>query len=541
MGEQGKMSTFSIRNCRIVNGRGDAAFPGDLLIRNGLIESVLPVQAMESGRDGLTAGKVIDGKGLTAVPGFIDTHSHNDMAVLSDPVVAPKLRQGITSEILGQDGFSVAPVKERLSEWAEYLEPLYGGNLLLTEKLCSGTKAYLDFLMERGICANYGYLVPHGNLRFSCMAEPHHQASKREVSDMADLLSEELDQGALGLSTGLIYPPCCFSDQREMELLCAAAARSGKPFVVHQRNESDSILASMEELFRIAEKTGVHLHISHFKIGGFQNMGILDEVLKKIDAAPVRGIHFTMDIYPYVAGCTSMAAMLPPWIKEEAPSSMLRKLKETSIRKRISRDLETGLPGWDNFVEFAGFENIYVSSVKHKESEVLVGKSLLELGESWGTSPQEALFDLLVQEENQVSMVDFYTEESVLEALLKRPESNLCTDGLMESSHPRAYGSFPRLISRYVKEKGLLSMEEAVSKMTSRGAEALGITDRGSLEPGMAADLLLVDESKIADKASFRTPDLYPEGIVEIFVNGRAVVSSGDLRDIRPGQIIRSK
>jgi N-acyl-D-amino-acid deacylase len=531
------MSRIYINNCKIIDGTGHSAYKGGLLLSQGKIEKIIP-----AGEEiiPISADSIIDGEGLTAVPGFIDTHSHNDLAALKDSVIAPKLLQGITSEILGQDGLSLAPATGDLHLWEEYLQGFYGGNLGLKEEFCRNTEEYLSSLSKKQSCANYGYLVPHGNLRYSCMEDPGKRASETDCEKMAELLQEELHRGALGWSTGLIYPPCCFSDQHEMELLSAVSARAGKPLVVHQRSESDDILSSMEELFCIAEKTGVALHLSHFKICGFKNIKLLDQVLEKIESAKARGIRYSMDVYPYVAGSTSMAAMLPPWVKTGTPGSMLKRLGEVSVRKQILRDMEDGIPGWDNFADFAGFHNIFVASVKNESAQEYVGKNLVELGDIKGKSPGEALFDLLIEEENQVSMMDFYTDESVLEAFLIREETNLCTDGLLKgTTHPRAYGSFPRLISRFVREKGLLTMEEAIRKMTGKGAEAFGIEDRGLLKEGNAADLLLIDEARICDKGTFVNPAVHPDGITGIYINGESVVSQGMVGRARPGKIIK--
>ncbi len=531
------MGSTAITNCRIIDGTGSTAWKGSILIREGKIEKIS--RGSETFRC-FSAETRIDGEGLTALPGFIDTHSHNDSDALSDPVIAPKLLQGITTEIMGQDGLSLAPVIGEPALWATYLHGFYGESPGLSGEVCSGTGGYLDALERTGSMANYGYLVPHGNLRFAGMEDPGGEADSREVEKMALLLREELDQGAMGWSTGLIYPPCCFASLKEMSALAEVAARAGKPFAVHQRSESDDILASMGELFGIAEKSGVHLHLSHFKICGFHNAGLLDQVLGMIDAAPSRGISFSMDIYPYTAGSTAMSAMLPPWMKTGSPSDMLEKLKNRDIRARISQDMKTGLPGWDNFVSFAGFEKIYVGAVKNEESRYLVGKSLCELGELMNATPEEALFDLLIREENQVTMVDYYTEERILEALLARKEANLCTDGLLKgSAHPRTFGAFPRFIRRFVREKGLLSLEEAVNKMTLKGAEVFGIHDRGVLEEGKAADLLLVQEDLLEDRGTFTDPAVHPAGITGIFINGEPAVFHGQVGDPPAGKTLR--
>ncbi len=533
------MTEIVINSCRILDGTGRPSYEGSLLIKEGRIERIVPADQTNTV---LTATTVIDGQGLTAMPGFIDTHSHNDVDALKDPVIAPKLLQGITTEILGQDGLSVAPVRKDPALWEEYLKGFYGGGLDLSAEVCSGTGAYLEALEKAGTCANYGYLVPHGNLRYCCMENPGEEADEKESHRMAELLAEEFRQGALGWSTGLIYPPCSAARQQEMEILAAVAAEADKPFVVHQRSESDDILSSMEELFQISEKTGMALHISHFKICGFKNMALLDKVLAMIDAAPSRGIRFSMDVYPYVAGSTAMSAMLPPWVKKGSPAQMLERLKEKDVRRQIRLDMETGIPGWDNFADFAGFDNIFVASAKTPQGEALVGKSLSELGELWNSFPSDALCDLLIQEENQVSLVDYYTEESVLEAFLKRPETNICTDGLLNgSSHPRTFGSFPRMISRFVREKGLLSMEEAVFKMTAKGARVFGIEDRGTLEPGKAADIVLADMEALEDRGTFSRPAAHPGGIAGIYVNGEPVVSAGQTADSRPGRILRNR
>lgn len=532
-------SEILIQGGVIVDGSGEVAFPGDVLLRDDRIQEILPPGKGKSRK----TGTVVDASGRIIAPGFIDTHSHNDIICLKDPVVAPKLFQGITTDLLGQDGLSVAPCPNDFESWKTYLKGFYGTEALegLNAEDFRSIRSYMDLMEQQAQGSNKGVLIPLGNIRYAVMGGDSQSANDSQLRAMETLLDEELQSGAAGISTGLIYPPCSFSEEKELIRLCRVSARYNRPLAVHQRSEADDILDSMEELFRIVRESGCPLHISHFKICGFRNGSFLPELLKKLDWAGSEGIKLSFDLYPYMAGSTSLSAALPPWAKSGGLAETLAYLSDPESRRKIFKDFENGIPGWDNFVDFAGYENIYITSVKTDLNKELIGKNLVEIAESRSVSPGDALLDILAEESCEVGMIDVYGEQWVLEELLKRPEANLCTDGLFTGTpHPRTYGAFPRLLGEMVNRRRLFPLEEAIRKMTSKGADVFGWKERGLLRPGNAADIVIFQPDLIDERGSFTNPCRHPVGISHVFVNGVLSVSNGESVHAGTGRVLKS-
>ncbi|HML33053.1 N-acyl-D-amino-acid deacylase family protein [Sporomusa sphaeroides] len=522
-----------IKNGTIVDGTGEKSFAGNVAVENDRIVAVGKV-------DGGEYDRVIDVKGLVVAPGFIDTHSHSDLQILVDPYVAPKVRQGITTEVLGQDGISMAPLpKQYISPWRKNLAGLDGDS----DDIDWGfetTDGYLTMLAKSGVGLNETYLVPHGNIRMEAIGLDNRQPTAAELKKMCDITRREMEAGAFGLSTGLIYMPCAYSQTEEIVEMCKVVAEYDGVFVVHQRSEADTILESMEEVIDIGRKSGVKVHFSHFKVCGRKNWDAIDKVVELLEKAQAEGIKVSFDQYPYVAGSTMLGVILPPWVHDGGTDKLLKRLEDAELRKKMIEDIEQGIPGWDNFIDFAGLDQIFVTSVKTKANEDLIGKSLIEIGEIRGKDPYNATFDLLYQEENAVGMVDFYgTEEHVIR-FLTRPEQNVCTDGLLGGKpHPRVFGSFPRVLGKYVREDKALTLEEAIKKMTAKPAEAFGIKNRGLLKAGYYADIVVFNPDTIIDKGTFVKPVQYPEGIEYVLINGVVAVEAGQQTKELPGQVLR--
>ncbi|RHM56472.1 D-aminoacylase [Mitsuokella sp. AF33-22] len=509
-----------IRNVMIVDGSGTKPFPGNILLEDDKISRI--------GQKDVPADVVIDGHGLYAVPGFIDTHSHSDLCVLTQPELRPKIMQGITTEVLGQDGISMAPLPEPyISSWRKNLAGLDGDSDAIDWHYHT-TAAYLSAIEQAKPAINEAYLVPHGNVRMEAMGLADKPASPAEIKRMQEILRRELEAGAYGLSTGLIYIPCAYAKTEELIELCKVVAAYDGSFVIHQRSEADTILESMQEVLRIGRESGVKVHFSHFKVCGRQNWKYIDGMLKLLDEAKAEGIRVSFDQYPYVAGSTMLGVVLPPWAHDGGTNQLMIRLKDPAARKRMIHDIEYGIPGWDNFIAFAGFDQIYITSVKTKANQPLVGLSLTEMAEKRHQNRYDALFDLLYEEENAVGMVDFYGTEDHVKTFMQRPEMNLCTDGLLAGKpHPRVFGAFPRFLGKYVREEKALTMEQAIYKITKKPAATLGIEKRGELRPGNYADLVLFDPAAIRDKGTFVNPAQYPEGIQDVFVNGVHLVRDG--------------
>lgn len=515
------MRTF-LDNALLVDGTGDAPRPGGLLVEDGRI------LALTRPGEAAAADRKVDLGGLALCPGFIDTHSHSDLAILDDPMPLAKLRQGVTTEIFGQDGISMAPLPlEFVGPWRRNLAGLEG----VSDSIAwdhETTEGYLDLLEERGVGVNVCYLAPHGNVRMEAMGLGRDAADEAALERLCGVLRRELEAGAFGMSTGLIYPPCTYADARELTALCAVAAGFGRPLVIHQRSEADAVLESMAEVLDAGRESGVHVHFSHFKVCGRNNADKFPRMLEMLDAARAEGIEVTFDQYPYVAGSTMLSAILPPWAHAGGTDALLARLRDTEARRRILDDIADVPSSWDNFVDFASVEGIFVTNVLSEANRDAIGKSLVELGAMRGVPPLVAALDIILEESNGVSMVDFYGLPEHVEGFLARPEMNVCTDGLMHGKpHPRTYGAFPRVLGKYARERGILTLEEAVRKMTGRPAETFSITGRGLLREGFCADLVAFDPAVVRDVGDYTDPCRHPVGIELVMVNG-AVAHAGE-------------
>ena len=527
------MASLLLKGGRVVDGTGKAAFEADVLVRDGKIAAV--------GRGLFGADREIDVTGLVVAPGFIDTHSHSDLDVLLRPQVLPKIMQGITTELLGQDGVSLAPLPTRfISPWRKNLAGLDGDSDEI-DWTFETTDNYLKMIEAAHPGLNEMYLVPHGNIRMEAMGLDNRLPTEEELEAMRRITRREMEAGAMGLSTGLIYIPCAYGESRELIEMCKVVAEYDGVFVIHQRSEADTILDSMSEVIEIGRQSGVKVHWSHFKVCGKQNWDKIDAVLALLDEAKAEGITVSFDQYPYVAGSTMMGAILPPWVHDGGTDKAVARLADPELRKKMVSDMENGIPGWDNFVDFAGFENIYVTSVKTEENADAVGLSIVELAKKRGTDPYTAAFDLLLQEENAVGMVDFYGTEEHVRRFMRRPEMNVCTDGLLcpGKPHPRLYGSFARVLGRYARKEGVLTLEEAVRKMTGKAAQVLSLKDRGLIREGMHADITVFDAATILDKGTFTDPIQFPDGIAYVIVNGEVAVDHGAHTGALNGRVIR--
>ena len=519
----------------VVDGTGRPRYDADVLVDNGIITAI---GAIEPAADMRT----IDAKGLVVAPGFIDTHSHSDLKVLVEPEVQPKVRQGITTEVLGQDGISLAPLPEEyISPWRKNLAGLDGDSDAIDWHF-KNTAGYLAMVEAVNPGLNECYLVPHGNIRMEAMGLENRLPDARELQKMRDITRREMEAGAVGLSTGLIYMPCAYSESTEIIEMCKVVAEYDGIFVIHQRSEADTILDSMKEVIKIGRESGVRIHYSHFKVCGKKNWDKIDDVVALLEQAQAEGIRVSFDQYPYVAGSTMLGVILPPWVHDGGTNKVLERLADPALRKKMVYDIEHGIPGWDNFVEFAGLDKIFVTSVKHRENEDAVGLSLVELGRLRGKDPYEATFDLLLQEENAVGMVDFYGTEEHVQRFMKRPEMNACTDGLLGGKpHPRVYGAFPRILGKYVREDKALTLEEAIYKMTKKPATTFNMTRRGELAVGNVADITVFDPDTVIDRGTFTDPVQFPAGIEYVMVNGELAVAGGEHTGTRAGHVLRKK
>ncbi|CVK20307.1 N-acyl-D-amino-acid deacylase family protein [Sporomusa sphaeroides] len=522
-----------IKNGMVVDGTGAKAFAASVAIEGEKITAIgqIPEQPGD---------KVIDAAGLVVAPGFIDTHSHSDLKVLVDPYVEPKIRQGVTTEVLGQDGISMAPLpKQYISPWRKNLAGLDGDSDDI-DWTYETTAGYLALMERQGVGLNQSYLVPHGNIRMEAIGLGNCQPNAEEVKTMCAITRREMEAGAYGLSTGLIYMPCAYSETQEIIEMCKVVAEYDGVFVVHQRSEADTILTSMEEVIEVGRQSGVKIHFSHFKVCGKKNWQYIDQVIELLEQAQAEGIRVSFDQYPYVAGSTMLGVILPPWVHDGGTDKLLERLQDAELRQKMIYDMEHGIPGWDNFVDFAGLDQIFVTSVKTAANQDLVGKNLVEIGKIRGKDPYQATFDLLYQEENAVGMVDFYGKEEHVIRFLTRPEQNVCTDGLLAGKpHPRVFGSFPRVLGKYVREEQALPLEAAIHKMTAKPAEVFGFTGRGRLMADYYADIVVFNPETVNDQGTYIDPVQYPVGIEHVLINGKQVIENGQYHKVLAGKVLR--
>jgi N-acyl-D-amino-acid deacylase len=522
---------YQLRGGQVIDGTGAPAFRADVLTAGHTIAAV--------DKDLTLGGDSIDCSGLTVCPGFIDTHSHSDLRVLAEPDLPMKAHQGVTLDVLGQDGISVAPVTDALVEGAR--RSLAG--LLGDPDVPRDWRSVGDYLnrLDAGAAIHTAYLVPHGAVRACAMGLEDRAPTEEELARMVALLGAGMDEGALGLSTGLIYPPCCYAKTDELVALCSEVARKNGVFVVHMRSESDRVLAALDEMLEVAQRSGVHLHISHFKIAGQRNWPLVDDLIMKVESARARRLRVTADQYPYVAGSTMFGAILPPWAHAGGVEQTLARLGAKSERAKMRAAMSHGGENdWDNFWAWTGPEGIVISDVPSGRRPELIGKTVAQAAA--GADPIEFALDLLLGERMGVSMISFSQNEQVVSRLMKLPWVNGCTDGLLGGRpHPRAYGTFPRLLGRYVRDEKVVSLEEMVRKITAQAAEAMHLKDRGKVRQGLVADLVAFDAAKVTDRATFDDPLRLPDGIEHVLVGGVPVVLFGKPTGARPGRTVRRK
>ena len=377
-----------------------------------------------------------------------------------------------------------------------------------------------------------------GTVRLSVMGMADRPAEDHEIRAMRDLVALCMDEGARGISAGLIYPPSRYQSLEETVAVAKAAAAHGGIYDVHMRNEADAIAESVEEVIAISERSGIPAMITHFKIRGKKNWGRSAALIRRIDEARAAGIDVTMAQYPYTAGSTFLHVVIPPWYHSRGVDGLLRALREE--RGAIKHDLDTRMD-WENFSQSVGWEKIFVSSVVSEANQPCVGKSISQIAAERGhADPADAAFDLLVEEQLAVGMISFGLDEADITAIMRHPAVSFITDGLMSGRpHPRAYATYPRILGRYVREQGVLSLEEAVRKMTSLPARKIRLRNKGVIAEGYDADLVVFDPDTVIDKNSYDDPRVHPAGIAHVLVNGVFVVEDAALTGARPGRVIR--
>ncbi|BCW99667.1 MAG: aminoacylase [Armatimonadota bacterium] len=519
----------------IVDGTGRPGFQGDVRVSGDSIAWV-----GEGSREG---AETVDVSGHVVCPGFVDFHAHTDMTALVNPTVESKLAQGVTLEVNGNCGFSDAPIlNEEARERARRAFERLGSELSW-----SHFGEMLDVLERSGVAVNVCSLVGHANVRREVVGSEDRPATPDELKRMSGLVSRAMDEGAVGLSSGLIYPPSCYGSTEELACLSRIVARRGGLYATHMRSESDNLLDSVREAIAVGEQSGAPVQISHLKACGRSNHGKAVRALEMIHEARERGLDITADQYPYTATCTGLDTLIPSWAHSGGPTAMHERLADTSVRARIRDEISQSLEG-GYWRDSGGLESIVISSVTEERNRWAEGLTAAEVASRIGGDPVDALLDLLVDEDFGVGMVHFSLSETDVEAVMRTSWTLFGSDATARACsgpmgrgkpHPRAFGTFPRVLAHYVRERRILSLEEAIRKMTSLATERLGIRDRGRVAPGMKADIVVFHPQNVRDTATFADPQRLPEGILHVLVNGRFALRDGKITGETPGRVLR--
>jgi len=525
-----------IKNALVFDGTASRPFEADLALKGPTISEVGRI-------DHTRAATVIDAGGCAVAPGFIDMHSHADFSLPVQPTADSLLHQGITSAVVGQCGLSPAPLLEETRH--EVVGALGGFFSGVARSLpwgeWSSFEGYLDFLARGGVSLNVLPLVGQGVIRASVMGYAAGRADKDQLGKMKAELSKALDQGAIGLSTGLIYPPGSFTPTDELIELTRIVGRRGGFYFSHIRGESDTLLEAVAEAICIGRETGSPVQISHFKAARRSNWDKSAQALELIRQAQSQGLDITADLYPYRAGSTSLKTLLPEWAHVGGPAETLRRLSEPAQRSRMTADMQAG-----GYARGIDFKDVLITSSPRRTA--YEGRSVSDLAAGDGRDPYEWLFNALAETELDMSMAVFGMSEANRMQEIQDPSMMIGTDGVGLAAsgpmargvpHPRNYGAFPRVLGRFVRDLKVIKLEEAVYKMSGLPARKLRLVDRGLIKAGLAADLVVFDPATVADMATYDQPHQYAKGIIHVLVNGRFVVRDAAHTGDQPGKILR--
>jgi N-acyl-D-amino-acid deacylase len=525
-----------IRGGLIYDGTGSEPFEGDIGISGDRIAFVHKRTSGRKQKVGAVADIIIDAKDMAVAPGFIDTHAHSEFTLLADPRAEGKISQGITTEINGNCGLSAAPLfGEAMKRREDDLKELG------IHERWSEFREYFKLLEERGISMNFASLTGHGNIRACVTGYEDRKSAASEIKKMRVLLKKSLKEGAIGLSTGLIYPPGLYADTKE--LIDLSFACNNLIYTSHMRSEGDRLIESIEEIIRISSESGIRVHISHIKTSGNKNWHKIDKAVTLIEESRKKKIAVTCDRYPYTAASTDLDVVLPDWVYEGGAEEEIKKLKSPEAKEKIKREILSEHPKKDYW------DTIYISSSSLKKNRWMEGKSLTRIAEHLNAEPIDMLLKILVDEKLRVGAIFSSMCEENLKKFLSLPYVTIGTDSSARSAdgptykgkpHPRGFGSFPRFLGQYVRDNSLMSLSQAIHKITMLPAQIFNIHKRGILKNSAFADIVIFDYKKIIDKATFDKPFLKPEGLNYVIVNGKSAIWEGEQTGIRAGRVLRN-
>jgi N-acyl-D-amino-acid deacylase len=525
-----------IRNGHIVDGTGSPWYTGDVAIRGGRITAVGPLL-------GVSAADTIEATGMVVAPGFIDMLGQSDLTILVDPHLPSKIFQGITTEFTGEGG-SVAPLNDRIIT-ADRLS--YDHYKINPDWRTLGQ--YFARLERQGIGINVGDYVGATQVRRMVLGDDDRQPTPDELAKMKALVADAMRDGAVGLSTSLQYPPAPYAKTEELIVLASEAARFGGVYATHMRSESKDILPALDEAIRIGHEAKLPVEIWHLKVAGKSNWGRMGQVVAKIDSARRAGVDLAADTYAYTAWFNSLSAMVPPWAHDGGTTKLIERLRDPAARRRIRRDMLTP-DSWENnaWQDIRGPDAILIGAVQNPALLPLQGKTLAEIARQKKADPIDALLDLLIEDQAYTSVAVFGMAEPDVVLALKQPwvsinndSQGTAPDGILgqEHPHPRAYGTFPRILRRYVREQKQLSLEDAIRKFSSLPAQRMHLADRGVLKAGMWGDIVVFDPAQVRDLATFAKPNQLSEGMRWVLVNGVPVIAAGKPTGKLPGKVLR--
>ena len=534
-----------IENGKIIDGAGNPWYRADIGIKDGRI---CKIRRSEKAN----ANKEIDATDLVVCPGFIDPHSHSDVAIFFDNTLPSTIRQGITTSVVGNCGDNLAPVPPKKMEEFLRLFAIFAPPGVEIGSLPWNTfSEYLDYMENHGCVANSAHLVGFGTIRVAGGPGFEDRApTTEELERMKSFVAEAMEAGAFGMSTGLIYTPQLYAKTEEIIELARVVGKHGGLYFSHIRGEGANVVNAVREVIEIIEKSNcIGGHIAHHKISGKPYWGRSKETLRLMEEANARGVSLTCDQYPYNRGMTSLITVLPPWVHLGGFEKLLERLRNPEDRDRIKKDITEGIEGWENWIKDGGFECIYIASVKTEKWRNMEGRNLTEITQLKEKADEwQTLFDILIDEKGEVAItIESMGEDDICRIMTGR-YTMVGTDawGVAPTGvfgygkpHPRYYGTYPRILGKYVREEGLLTLEDAIRRMTSFPAQRMGILDRGLLREGMWADIVVFDPDKVIDKATFSEPHQFPEGILHVLVNGESVVENERQTEKLPGKTLR--
>ncbi len=526
------MISTLIKNARIVDGTGAPWFRGDVAIKNDIIFDIGANLMHE-------AVNVIDAEDMIIAPGFIDIHAHSDFSLPEIGLADSKILQGVTTDIGGNCGISPAPIK------GDKLDLIKKYTGFLRDDLSwewTNFSEFLDNVEKSRPAINFASLVGHGTLRIAVMGFDDRKPTKPEMEEMKKMLREAMEDGAIGISTGLIYPPGCYADTDELSELVSEIAPYGGFYETHMRNEGDDVLKSIDESAEVGKRANVPVQIAHHKVVGKKNWGKSDKTIEKIMQYRAEGIDLVIDQYPYTASSTTLTTIFPQWALVGGVDKLLERLNDKSIRSKLKAEVLDSMNE-----DMQEFSDILIASVRTEKNKKYEGMTVAKAAEDNQMEPVEFAFDLIIEEEAGVAAVTFGMDEDDVRYILANPFTMVGSDGSAMSldipgkPHPRTFGTFTKVLEKYALEENLISIEEAIRKMTSLPASRLKLANRGMIRPGFKADLVMISPKDLKTYADYANPQQAPSGIVKVWVNGQLAVDDSKLTGVRAGQVIRHK